>query len=65
MMSNDVQDSAGQTEDLFLTTNDRCDKCQAQALSVVLKGEGMLMFCGHHASELNESLTAQGWTFIK
>ena len=36
----------------ILNANDRCDKCQAQAL-VKIKGiSGELMFCGHHYEKI-------------
>jgi len=42
-----------------LTAQDRCDKCSARALIRAKFTSGELLFCGHHARELEEKLTAQ------
>ena len=39
-----------------LTSNDRCDTCNAQALIVFTFLNGELMFCGHHARERKRAL---------
>lgn len=40
-----------------LTTNDRCDRCGAQAyVQVQLASGGELQFCGHHAREYGPTL---------
>ena len=36
----------------ILGANDRCDKCQAQALVKVKGVSGELMFCGHHYGKI-------------
>jgi len=36
----------------ILSANDRCDKCQAQALIKVKGISGELMFCGHHYEKI-------------
>ena len=35
-----------------LTINDRCDKCQAQALIKVKGVSGELLFCSHHYNKI-------------
>ncbi len=41
-----------------MTASDRCDRCGAQAyVRVVLAGGGELLFCRHHYSEHEASLT--------
>lgn len=35
-----------------LTVNDRCDKCQAQALVKVKGASGELLFCSHHYNKI-------------
>ena len=35
-----------------LTINDRCDKCQAQALVKVKGTSGELLFCSHHYNKI-------------
>ena len=35
-----------------LSANDRCDKCQAQALVNVKGVSGELMFCSHHYDKI-------------
>lgn len=42
----------------ILTTNDRCDRCGAQAYVEVRLGAGLLMFCAHHYREFEEPLRA-------
>lgn len=44
------------TVDRKLTAQDRCDKCSAAAKVVTTFLNGELMFCGHHAKELKDSL---------
>lgn len=39
------------TVDRELTTEDRCDKCNAAAKVVFTFLNGELMFCGHHANK--------------
>lgn len=39
-----------------LTAQDRCDKCPAAAKVIAYFLNGALMFCGHHATELSDSL---------
>jgi hypothetical protein len=45
-----------------LTANDRCDSCTAQAKVVATFLNGELMFCGHHARLLKDSLTLKSAT---
>ena len=45
-----------QTADRVLTANDRCDSCSAAARVIATLLNGELMFCGHHARKLKESL---------
>ena len=45
-----------------LTANDRCDSCSAAAKVVFTFLHGELMFCGHHAKDKKESLTAKSLT---
>ncbi len=40
-----------------LTANDRCDSCSAAARVVYTLLNGELIFCGHHARNINESLS--------
>ncbi len=37
------------SEDISLTSNDRCDQCNAAAKVIATFMNGQLMFCGHHA----------------
>ena len=39
-----------------LTLNDRCDSCAAAAKVVATLLNGELMFCGHHAKKLVDTL---------
>ena len=44
-----------------LTTEDRCDRCGAQAhVRAVLPSGSLLLFCGHHGHELHDSLVLAG-----
>lgn len=45
-----------QTAERVLTANDRCDSCSAAARVIATLLNGELMFCGHHARKLKESL---------
>ncbi len=49
-----------ETVTLF-TTQDRCDKCNAQALMRATKGGYELLFCGHHGTAFLSSLEQQNW----
>lgn len=40
-----------------LTAQDRCDKCQAQAMVKAVFTSGELLFCGHHAKKAGHALT--------
>ena len=42
-----------------LTAQDRCDKCSARAMVRATFNTGELLFCGHHARNIEDSLTAQ------
>lgn len=46
-----------QIVDRVLTAEDRCDACNAQAKVIAKFLNGELMFCGHHAKELRNSLS--------
>lgn len=39
----------------------RCDSCGAQAFAAAVKGDMLLMFCGHHFRKHAPALDAQGW----
>ena len=39
-----------------LTLNDRCDACSAAAKVIATFLNGELLFCGHHARNMQESL---------
>lgn len=45
-----------------LTAQDRCDKCSAAAKVVATFMAGELLFCGHHAREIKESLQNKSLT---
>jgi len=42
-----------------LTAEDRCDSCNAAAKVIATFLNGELMFCGHHARSLKDSLLKQ------
>ena len=44
------------TTEQTLVALDRCDSCGAAAKVVVTFINGQLMFCGHHAKELSDSI---------
>jgi hypothetical protein len=44
------------TAERELTLNDRCDSCSAAAMVVATLLNGELMFCGHHAKKLSNTL---------
>jgi phage FluMu protein gp41 len=46
-----------ETVERELTAADRCDKCTAAARVVFTLLNGELMFCGHHARDVNKSLS--------
>lgn len=39
-----------------LTLNDRCDSCSAAAKVIATFLNGELLFCGHHARKMNDTL---------
>ena len=45
-------------------TDDRCDRCNAQAFMIAEKGEQALLFCGHHGKQYSQTLEQQGWTML-
>jgi hypothetical protein len=47
------------TESRVLTLNDRCDACSAAAKVIATFLNGELMFCGHHARDLNTNLKSK------
>jgi hypothetical protein len=49
------------TLEYVLRVEDRCDKCQAQALYLCKGVSGELMFCRHHFNNNKESLT--NWAY--
>jgi hypothetical protein len=49
------------TLEYVLRVEDRCDKCQAQALYLCKGVNGELMFCRHHFNDNKESLT--NWAY--
>ena len=42
-----------------LNTDERCDRCGAQAFAQVLMNNGVLDFCGHHFAEHYDVLQVQ------
>jgi hypothetical protein len=45
--------------------DDRCDRCGAEALvSYVFKDRNILIFCGHHARELNDAIYDAGGVLL-
>ena len=48
--------------DRVLTAQDRCDKCSAAAKVVASFLSGELLFCGHHAREIHETLKVKSIT---
>jgi hypothetical protein len=44
-----------------LTSKDRCDGCNAEALMRATKGTDELLFCGHHGKKSELNLIASGW----
>jgi hypothetical protein len=50
------------TESRTLTLNDRCDACSAAAKVIATFLNGELLFCGHHARDLNTHLKTQAIT---
>jgi hypothetical protein len=46
-----------ETVERALTTADRCDSCNAGARVVFTLLNGELMFCGHHARNIHDSLS--------
>ncbi|MFC7402192.1 hypothetical protein [Citricoccus sp. GCM10030269] len=52
--------TATTTDTPVLTGADRCDRCGAQAyVRAVLESGGELLFCGHHARAVEETLRPQ------
>ena len=47
------------TEERVLTLQDRCDSCGAAAKVVSTFISGELLFCGHHARDMKESLISK------
>ncbi len=45
-----------QTPERELTLQDRCDSCGAAAKVIATFLNGELLFCGHHARNMNEAL---------
>lgn len=43
------------------TAQDRCDRCQARAVSAANKDDMELLFCGHHIKAHNLALEMSGW----
>lgn len=46
-----------------LVIADRCDRCGARALIRAHRGDGELLFCGHHGEKHFEALTDQGYMY--
>lgn len=69
MMVNEVTPDLSQYEAEQLTLADRCDDCKAQAFfrflyvgeNVTFKGNGDLLFCGHHGNKYKDALESQGF----
>ena len=47
-----------------LTAQDRCDVCSAAAKVIANFLHGELMFCGHHAKDKKDSLTAKAISLL-
>ncbi|WXW92697.1 hypothetical protein SEA_ENYGMA_249 [Streptomyces phage Enygma] len=45
-------------------TEDRCDKCSAQAFVIAEKEDYVLLFCGHHGKQYKQSLEVKGWSLL-
>ncbi|ASR77450.1 hypothetical protein SEA_PARADIDDLES_222 [Streptomyces phage Paradiddles] len=45
-------------------TEDRCDRCNAQAFVIAEKGDMALLFCGHHGKQYKQALEMQGWGLL-
>lgn len=51
---------------LVFTAHDRCDRCGAQAYTLVHHDDlpGELLFCVHHIREVGDKLLSDGWEII-
>ena len=50
----------------FSRTDDRCDRCGAEAMyAAVHEHYTELLFCRHHFTAHSSALLQQGWTFIE
>ena len=51
---------------LIFTAHDRCDRCGAQAYTLVHRDDlpGELLFCVHHIREFGETFLDRGWEII-
>ena len=47
-----------------LKVADRCDRCGAQAFVLVKGMSGELMFCGHHFTKFEDSLTQFAYEIV-
>ncbi|MCF2706301.1 hypothetical protein I6E29_03330 [Arcanobacterium haemolyticum] len=59
-----MEDQAVQTDERTLTALDRCDACGAQAYVRVVLPYGELLFCGHHATQHLDKLSADAVEII-
>jgi len=48
----------------LLTTLDRCDRCNAQALVLAKGVNGELLFCGHHFNKHSEKITEWAYDIV-
>jgi len=45
-------------------TEDRCDRCNAEAFIIAEKHLRALLFCGHHGRQYRQALEQQGWELL-
>lgn len=51
-------------EKYLLTTQDRCDRCSAQAWVIAKGVKGDLYFCSHHFDKFSEKLTEWAYDIV-
>jgi hypothetical protein len=49
-------------KEFTLTGLDRCDRCNAQAYMIAMKGTQELMFCAHHGAKNLTALVEAGFS---
>jgi hypothetical protein len=50
--------------DMGFRKTDRCDKCNAQAQMLAMKGDADLLFCDHHGRQHLDALVLGGWEVV-